>query len=375
MAKTRIVGVGMTKIGRHYEKGFKELSMEAIDKAVRDAGVEVNELDYLIVSTAFPELTVHQSDIATILAQELGIRAKAIRVDAGEASGAAAVSLGSDLINSGKAKVVLAVGVEKMSEYPSAQANSAYSSILDYEYEGVHNISIVNYAAMSLKSYMSKYRVRRDDIFEWAIKMHGNASNNPYAYLAFKVTLDKVRNSQVISDPITIYDTFPICDGAAALILTNEEVSTTLKRKPVELLDYEASVAEPLYLRDELTELPATRKAFRRLLEKVKLVIDEETAIQVHDSFSIYGLLAVESLGLAEKGKAPEVIDSMPYLNHGGGLKARGHPIGATSIYGLSELTMLMQDRYPGLHYSKETGVLHSMSGQDSSAWIIVLRR
>ena len=375
MVKTYIAGVGMTKVGRHYEKGFKELSLEAIDKALKHAGVGINEIDYLLVSSAFPELTLRQSDIATILAQELGIKVRALRVDAGEASGAAAVALGNDLIRSGRVGTVLVVGVEKMSEYPSAQANTAYSSILDYEYEGVRNVSLVNYAAMTLKNYMERYGVSREEVFKWAIKMHENALTNPYAYLSFKVSLERIIDSQVMSDPITTYDAFPICDGAAALVMAEESIASTLNGKPVELLDYEAINSEPPYLRSELTELPATRKAFEKLSKRTGIVVDEETAIQVHDSFSIYGLLALEALGLAGKGKALEVLDNMPYLNHGGGLKARGHPVGATPLYGLAELTLLMQNKYPGLNYSGDISLLHSMSGHDNSSWLIVLRR
>ena len=375
MVKTYIAGVGMTKVGRHYEKGFKELSLEAIDMALKDAGIEVNKVDYLLVSSVFPELTLHQSDIATILAQELGIKVRALRVDAGEASGAAAIALGEELIRSGRAGTVLVIGVEKMSEYPSTQANTAYSTILDYEYEGVRNVSLVNYAAMTLKNYMIRYGVSREEVFKWAIKMHENALTNPYAYLAFKVSLEKMMDSQIVSDPITTYDAFPICDGAAALVMTEENIASTLNGKLIELLDYEAMNSEPLYLRNELTDLPATKKAFKKLSVRTGIVIDEETAIQVHDSFSIYGLLALEALGLAEKGKALEVLDNMPYLNHGGGLKARGHPVGATPLYGLAELIMLMQNRYPGLNYSGDIGLLHTMSGPDNNSWVIVLRR
>jgi len=375
MRKAYIVGAGMTKIGRHYERGFKELSLEAVEKALKDAGIELGAIDFLLVSTAFPELTVHQSDISTILAQELGLKVPALRVDAGEASGAAAASFGSNLIRSGKAGTVLVVGVEKMSEYPSTHSNTAYSSILDYEYEGVRNISPVNYAAMTLKTYMEKYNVRRDEVFKWAVKMHENASTNPYAYLSFKVSLDKVRNSQIVSDPITTYDAFPICDGAASIVLSNEEISSTLNVRPIEFLDYEEAISEPLYLRNDLVGMPSTRRAFQALRRRVEINIDEETAVQVHDSYSIYGLTALEGLGIAERGKALEVIDSMPYLNHGGGLKARGHPVGATSLYGLAELTMLLQNRYPGLNYRGDVGILHSMSGPDNNAWIIILRR
>ena len=371
-----IVSAGMTKIGRHFSKGFKELSLEALDKALDKAGLNGDEIDYLIVSTAFSESLIYQCDPATMIAQELGLRAsRTLRVESGETSGAAAVEMGAALIRSGRAKSVAVVGFEKLSEFPSAKINTVYNYILDYEIEVIRNISPPNYAALMMKEYMKKYGISKEEIVGWSVKMHENAFSNPYAQLPFKISPEKAVQGMVISDPITLYDSFPIGDGAASIILADEGIAKKLQPEPVEVVDVEAATDIPLYMREDITELTATKAALRRLTDKYGSVLDSNTALQVHDSYSIYGHLTIEALGLAERGKAHEVIVDMPFLNIGGGLKARGHPVGATPIYQLAETYLLMTEGFSGKKYDGIYGIVHSMSGPDYNTRITLLRR
>lgn len=371
-----VVSVGMTKVGRHFDKGFKELSIEALENALNNAELSLNDIDYLVVSSAFSESLIYQNDPATMLAQELGLRTvRTLRIESGETSGAVALEVAYSLIKSGQAERVAVVGFEKLSEFPSVRANTVYSRTLDYEVEVLRNISPVNYAALIMKEYMRKYGIDRDSILTWSVKMHENASNNQFAQLPFKITLEKARKGMIVSDPITLFDSFPLGDGAAAVVLTNRAHAENAPNEPVEIAAIEGSVGSPLYLRDNIAELPATKEAVKRILSKHELKIDENIAIQVHDSYSIYGLLALEAIGIAEPGKAAEAINRMEYVNVGGGLKARGHPVGATPIYQLSETYLLLTEGFAGKKYDGNVGLIHSMSGPDYNSRIILLRR
>ena len=371
-----IIGSGMTKIGRHFSKGFKELAMESLSKALQKSGVSGNDLDYLIVSTAFPQILMNQSDPARILAQELGLKdLKALRVEYGEASGSAALEVAKSLLEAGRARYVAVVGFEKLTEYPTDKTNYAYSTLLDFEYEVVRNITPPSYAAMIMREFMKRRGVSKEEIAAWSVNMHEKASTNPLAQLPFKITREKALNGVVISEPLTLYDAFPLGDGAASIILSGEEGLRKASAEPVEVQEITQAVGHPLYLRDDLTFFEATSNAWRELSSRAGIAIDKNTAIQVQDAYSIYGLLALEALGIGEAGKLLTSLDDMPFLNVGGGLKARGHPVGATPLYAVAENYELMTSGFNGLKYDGEYSLIHSMTGPDLSAYLILLRR
>jgi len=376
MLKAYIASVEMLKIDRHYDKSYVDMALEVIDAVLNGVGLTPSELDYIIVSTAFNSLLTHQVGSSYILAQYLGVKnVNVASVEAGEASGAAALDYAASLVKSGKASKVLVVGFEKMSEYPSWIVNREYSKILNYMVEGIKGVTPPDYAAIIMKEYMSKYNVTREDVFKWSVKMHENASKNPYAQLPFKISKDSYVKSLVMSDPITMHDSFPVGDGAAAALIVGDGFTSNAPKELVELVDVESSVNLPLYLREDLTVFEATAKSLSKLTSKHRVSITKDMALNVYDTYNIYGLITLESLGIAEKGKAHEVIDEMPYLNVGGGLKARGHPVGATPLYQLGELYKLMTEGFAGMKYDGEYSIIHSMSGPDNTSWLVLLRR
>ncbi len=376
MQKVYVTAAAMTKVGRHFNLGFKELAYEVVERVIEESGGEAP--DYLIVSSTLAALQCHQLDVSTIVAQALGLsgrrRIPSIRVETGESSGAAAVEIAVAMVRSGMAKKVLVVGFEKMTEYPSAKVNADYSKILDYELEVMRNVTPPNYAAMIMKDYMRRYGVSREDLTSWPVRMHENASRNPLAQLPFKISKDAVLKAQVISEPITLLDSFPLGDGAAALMIAGGDFIPP-GSEGVEVLTTCSSTSTPLYLRDELASLPATA-SLRKVADAVlPSGWRKDAAVQVHDSYSIYGVLALEALGFAEPGQGYRVVEELEYLNPGGGLKARGHPIGATPIYGMCELYALMMEGFAGLSFSGSYGLVHSMSGPDYNSRLIILKR
>lgn len=370
-----MIGSGVTKVDRHYDKNYLTLVDEAVSKALKDSGLDVSDIEYLVVSTAFSETILNQVDPSTYIAQNLGLKnVKALTVSSSEVSGAVALDYAHSLIKAGKARRVLVVGFEKMSEYPSWVINKVYAKILEYEIEGIKNVTPPEYAALIMSEYMKKYRVSREDIIRWSIKMHENAVKTPHAQLQFTISVDSLSRALRISEPVTMLDSHPVSDGAAALLVTDESATKKTNREPVEVVDVESSVNLPIYLRDDITYFSATATAFKRLSSRNETRLSRTTALNVYDTYDIYGLLIIEALEICGRGEALKCLDEMPYLNIGGGLKARGHPVGATPLYQIHELRELMCGT--GLtRYDGEISLAHSMSGPDNNAWLILLRR
>lgn len=370
-----IVGSGVTKVDRHYDKNYLTMVDEAVGKALADSGLDISDIEYLIISTAFSEAILNQADPSTYIAQNLGFRnVKTLTVSSGEVSGAVALDYAHSLIKAGKASNVLVVGFEKMSEYPSWVTNKVYTKILEYEIEGIKNVTPPDYAALIMSEYMRRYGVSREDVVKWSIKMHENAAKTPHAQLQFTISADSLSRALRISEPVTMLDSHPISDGAAALLVTNKSATKKTSREPVEVVDVESSVNLPVYLRDDITYFSATATAYKRLSSKNDIKLTKSTAVNVYDTYDIYGLLIIEALEICERGKALKCLSEMPYLNVGGGLKARGHPVGATPLYQVHELCELMNG-ISWVKYDGEISLAHSMSGPDNNAWLVLLRR
>ena len=373
--KTYVISSGVTKVDRHYEKNYLTLINEAVSKALTNSGLDISDIEYLVVSTAFSETILNQVDPSTYIVQNLGFRnVKTLTVSSGEVSGAVALDYAHALIKSGKAHNVLVVGFEKMSEYPSWVINKIYTKILEYEIEGIKNLTPPDYAALIMNEYMRKYGVSREDIVKWSVKMHENAVKNPHAQLQFTISADSLGRALRISEPVTMLDSHPVSDGAAALLIVDESATKKTNKEPVEVVDIESSVNLPVYLRDDITCFSATATAYKRLSSKNEIKISKTTAMNVYDTYDIYGLLIIEALGVCGKGEAPKCLDEMPYLNIGGGLKARGHPVGATPLYQVHELRELIGGA-SWVKYDGEIALAHSMSGPDNNAWLVLLRR
>ncbi len=357
-----VVGGAALKIDRHFELGYKDLAY----RVVRDCP-ECSDVDYVIVASALPELSAHQVDLGIHVVQWIGRRVPALRVESGESSGLAAVDLAASLVSSGRARRVLVLGVEKVTEYPTYTANYFYSLTLDYEYEVLRGISPPAYAALAMKELMNS-GVRRECFSGWAIRMHENAVSVPHAMLRFKISLESFKDSQVLAEPLTLYDSFASGDGAAAVVVSskpNEGDSSP------EIVYSGAEVGLPAYLRDRVSDLTASVGLLRRAAERLGLDL-RRAAVELHDSYTVYPIAILKGLGYLDDRCD---LGGFEYLNLSGGLKARGHPVGATGVYQVYEIFKLMTDGLGGRTAPAEYGLAHSMSGPDNSSRVVVLRR
>lgn len=373
-----IEGAGMVKVERHYEKSLFQLAAEAAFSAIDQAG-GASGIDYIVVSNALGSVQDEQLDLGGYLALSLGLRgARAIKVEAGEASGLAAVAVAHSLIESNMADKVLVVGVEKVTEFQSSKTYRQLQMVFDSNSRAFYNVGFAADAAMLTRIYMDTYNVDRNLLSYWPALMHNNAKENPYAMLNFAIKPDRVPKSQVMADPITLLDSYPLGDGAAALVLSSKDSSKSPLARITAVES--ASGLGSLELADDPLIIDSLAEAYRRLQNIASA--DNVDVIELHDSFTIMGLLTLETIGLAPRGKAAELVaggrfslgGEGPVVNPSGGLKARGHPIGATGVYQVAEVALQVAGKFPGLQVrGARKGLAISINGVGSNSYVALV--
>ncbi len=389
MDKVFIVGVGMTKIGRFFEKSAKNLFYEAISKAIEDAGGLKPKA--LVVGNMTSSVLMEQDSLAALLADHSGLRGiPAFKVEAACGSGGAAFYAGYSLVKSGVADIVAVGGVEKLTENLTAKTTKALAQAADAEYEVFYGASFTGLNALVARLYMNKFGYTREDFAYWPLRMHEYAASNPYAQLPRKTTLEAILKSPVVADPIHLFDCSPIGDGAAAVILVKGEelAKKVAKELGRDVLVEVAGVglatdSVDLGSRRDLLTLESTVKAAQDAYKMAGISVKDIDYVEVHDAFSITGYVGLEDLGLAPKGEAPRLWKEgkfakgdKPEVNLSGGLKARGHPVGATGIYQVCEAAMQLRGDFPGVKASDpEIAVTQNIGGVGTFSAVSVLRR
>lgn len=370
-----VLGVGMVRINRHYPKSLRDLAVEAAAQAVNDAGVD--GVDYLITASSVSYRQVGQLDLGGYLASYLGLRGvRSLSVETGEASGLAGLMTAYSLVKSGAADTVLLVGVDKLTEYNSGEAYDMVEGLYDVEGEAFYNIGHAGVAGLLMRLYMHEYGVDRLTMSYWPAVMHANAKQNPYAMLRFAVTPEKVASAMPLADPITLLDSYPLGDGAAAVVVSRRGGQVEITR-----VESATGFPSPAH-RDNPLHIESVEEAVSRLgLDREAL--EKIDVMEIHDSFTITAYMILETLGLSDKGRAPKdlaegkytVEGDGPTLNPSGGLKARGHPIGATGVYQVAEIAMQLRGDFPGVKVDgARRGMVISMNAMGSSAYTALLQ-
>ena len=383
MSRVYVAGVGLTKVDRHYDKGLLDLAAEAAFKAIDEAGVEPKAV---VVTSMLASRLQEQDNLGAYIASGLGLRYRpAVHVEAACGSGGAGIYMGYSLVRSGLADAVLVVGVEKMTDYPTAIVTSALAQAADAEYELYYGATFTGLNALMMRYYMEKYGVTRDEMSEWPVMMHENALSNPYAQIRRKITREDVARSQVIADPIRLLDSSPIGDGAAAVLLVSEELAAKLPEKPPVYIAGVGLAVDTVELsnREDLDRMPAAARAAEQAYRMAGIEPRQVDVMEIHDAFTINAIILLEELGFAERGKAAKLVaqgrfhpGDKPTANPSGGLKARGHPVGATGVYQVAEVTMQLRGDFPGVKVEgAEVGLAVNVGGDGSSISATVLRR
>ncbi len=379
MREVFIIGSGMTPIGNHWKMGIRDLAVQASLKALEDAGNP--EIDYIVVANALSGVIDGQENLGSLVSDYLGMRGTpSLKVEAAGASGAAAAIVASSLVKSGMAENVLLVGVEKMTDYTALEdSNMALSTSIEREYEAFFGATLESLHAMVMRAYMRKYGVEENSFAAVPVLMHEHASTNPYAQFKFKLKRESYMRSPYLAEPLKLLDAPSIGDGAAAVVISSSKDSPG---GAVKLTSWgQATDHISLYMREELLEFPAVRLAVKRALERADLNLKEMSFFKIHDSSSVAALIELEEMGLAERGKSLELVDSEDSrrdgstpINPDGGLKARGHPLGATGVYQLAETHLQLTERAEGTQVNgAKRALLLSMGGIASNVIVHVL--
>jgi acetyl-CoA C-acetyltransferase len=340
MRDVAVIGVGMQKWGELWEKSLRDIFTESATLAIDDAGVD--HIDSMYVGCMSSGLFIGQEHLGSLLADYLGVAPiPALRVESACASGGAAFRQAFFDVASGANDIVLAGGVEKMTDVDGGGATYALSTAADAEYEVYHGVTFPGLYAMIAVAHMNAYGTTREQLASVAVKNHKNGALNPRAQYPFEVTVDQVLNSVMIADPLTILDCSPITDGAAAAILCPLEMASDLSdQPPIKILSSaHATDSIALHSRRDLTWLSAVEKAGEVAYKGAGLKPSDIDFVEVHDCFTIAEICVIEALGFFDKGKGGEgavsgetAMGGRIPVNPSGGLKSKGHPVGATGV-------------------------------------------
>lgn len=376
MRPVKIAGIGILKVKEYWEKSIQDLFVEASLKAMEDA--EVKNIDKLYVSNMSSALMQDQLNIGAIMADSLGVPGiSATRVEAGSASGGVAFHEAVQAVASGYSDAVLVTGVEKMSDILPEVVTTSLAMAEEQEYTSYTGVTKTGIAALIHRLYMDLY-ASPEEICMMAVKSHEHADGCRHAQYPFKMSLERAISSPMEADPIHMMECSGIGDGAAAILLTSSEGEGVEVAGTAVSTDY-TSIAQ----RQNPLEMNAIKTAADRAYKMAGIKANEIDLAEVQDDYTINGILGIEGLGLAEKGKGAKLVNSDDVEREGkipvntfGGLKARGNPIGATGLYQLAEITLQLQGK-AGDHQVEdaEYGVAQNMGGMASICAVNVLRR
>ncbi len=381
MRDVAVIGVGMQKWGELWEKSLRDIFVESALLSIEDAGVD--HIDSMYVGSMSSGLFVGQEHIGSLLADYLGVvPIPATRVETACASGGAAFRTGFIEVASGISDIVLAGGVEKMTDVGGDEATYALGTAADQDYEGFNGITFPGLYAMIARRHMYDFGTTREQLAQVAVKNHENGSKNPLAQFPMKVTLDQVLNSVMIADPLRILDCSPITDGAAAVILCPLEMAKKMGKPLVKVIGTgQATDTIAIHDRDDLTALKSTVRAAEMAYRMAEKKPEDIDLAEVHDCFTIAEICATEALGFVERGKGGPFVESgataiggkIP-VNTSGGLKSKGHPVGATGIAQIIEIVhQLRREAGERQVANPKVGLTQNMGGSGGSAVVHIL--
>ena len=350
MRDVAIIGVGQTKVGEHWDTSLRHLALEALQAGMADAGV--TRADVLYVGNMLSGELNGQEHVGALVADFAGLRGiEAFKIEAACASGAAALRMGIVAVAGGLANVAVVVGVEKMTDTLGPDTTAALAMAADGDYEAAQGVSFVAINALLMRRYMHEYGYSHQDFYPFAVNAHCNGMNNPYAMFQFPVTAERFARAKMICDPINLMDSSPICDGAAAVVLAPADAAHVFSAVPIRVAGSAVGTdALALHDRRDPLVLDGAVLSTRRAYDQAGVGPGEIDLFELHDAFSIMAALSLEAAGFADRGQGLRLaldgeigIDSRLPVTTMGGLKARGHPVGATGVYQVVEVVQQLR--------------------------------
>ena len=384
MDRVIIAGIGQTPVGEHWDQSLANLSARAILSALRDAdGIRPQAL---YVGNMLSSVTSRQANLGTKLVENVGLGGiETFTVEAGEASGAAALRMGYLAVKSGFVENALVVGVEKFTDAVGGEVERAAAMSEDYDFEAVNGLTPAGQAGLLMVRCMQELQYPREAFAYLPLIAHAHAAANPNAMYRRAISLDDYLRAPQASPPLNLYDVAPYADGAAAILLVREDCLPDEFNRPLVTLDASSSAVDGLALHDRSDPLAFSAAALSagKALVQAGLNWDAIDLFELWDASSVHGLLSIEALGLAPRGEAyrwiKERLDdagSRPALLSMGGNKARGYPLGAAGVYQVVEAALQLRGNAGGCQLPGiQTALVQAMGGPAATVITHILSR
>ncbi|MEA5036740.1 3-ketoacyl-CoA thiolase [bioreactor metagenome] len=353
MREVAVIGAGITKFGERWDTSFRDLCTEAGIAALEDANVAGEQIDALFVGSMSAGRFVGQEHVGALVADYVGLggdlHVPATRVEAACASGGLAFRQAVAAVSSGMSDVVIAAGVEKMTDV--GDSTDVLAGAADREWESFAGATFPGLYAMIACDYMHKYGLTREQLAQVSVKNHYHGARNPFAQFQNEITLSTVMNSTLVASPLRLFDCSPVSDGAAVVVVCPLEKAREFTDTPIKVLaSAQAGDTIALHDRPDFSTLGATVAAGNSAFRQAKLERKDIDFVEVHDCFTIAELCAIEDLGFVPKGTAGKFTEQgetqlggkLP-VNTSGGLKSCGHPVGATGIKQIWEVVQQLR--------------------------------
>lgn len=385
MRKVAIVGVGLTKFGELWDISFREMMLEAGIRALEDAGIDGKLIDGMYIGNMSAGQFIQQEHAGSLIADHAGlVPVPATRVEAACASGGLALRQAFIAVASGVHDFVVAAGIEKMTDLLTTEVAGALATAADQEWEVYQGATFPSIYALMARRHMYEFGTTEEQMAMVAVKNHENACLNPCAQFHVKITVETVMKSAPVALPLKLFDCAPISDGAACVILAPLEKAKLYADTPVVIEGSgQASDHISLHSRPSLTGLAATVNAARMAYKMAGVEPEDIDIAEVHDCFTIAEIMAIEDLGFCKKGEGGKITeegitarDGKIPVNVSGGLKGKGHPVGATGIAQAAEIVLQLRGEAGKRQVDgAEIGLAHNAGGSGGTAVVHIFRR
>ena len=385
MRDVAVIGVGLTKFGELWDKSFRHLIAEAGSRAILDSGISGSDIDAMYIGSMSSGRFIGQEHVGALVADASGfshLHIPSTRVEGACASGGLAIREGYLSIASGLNDVVVVGGIEKMNDVAGSSATETLVTAADQEWEAFFGATFPGIYALIATRHMHEYGTTREQLAQVAVKNHANGALNPHAQYRREITVEQVLNSTMVAYPLSILDCSPVTDGAASIVLCAAEKAKKFADKPVKIIGSgQASDSLALHGRRDICTLDSTVHASKMAYNQAKIAAKDVDVAEVHDCFTIGEICAIEDLGFVEKGQGGKAIenkittlDGKIPVNTSGGLKAKGHPVGATGVAQVVEITQQLRgDADKRQVKNAKIGLAHNVGGSGATCTVHVL--
>jgi len=375
MRSVSIINAGITSFGERCNSSFKDLVVEVADT------IDISKIEAIYSGCMAAGKFVGQDHVGALIADKLGLSVPSTRVEAACASGGVALRSAFISVAGGEHDVVVVIGVDKMTDVSTAIVTSTLGGAGDQETELFHGATFPALYALLARIHMHEFGTTEEQLAAVAVKNHKNALNNPYAHFRREITISDVMNSSYVATPLKLLDCSPISDGAAAVVLCASDIAKKFCERPIQILACEhASDSLALTGRASLTELRATILAAQKAYSRAGILPKDVDVAEVHDCFTIAEILATEDLGFFKKGyggmaaeNGETQLGGKIAVNPSGGLKAKGHPVGATGIAQVVEIYKQLRGE-ANCQVNAKIGLAHNIGGSGATAVVTILR-